>query len=52
MSILVKIVDSRLEYSNETFSENNTIIQIYLCTVMKDANDKESETVEFLADIV
>jgi len=38
MSILVKIVDSRLEYSNETFlSENSSIIQIDLCTVLKDA---------------
>jgi len=38
MSIPVKIVDLRLEYSNETFlSANKTIIQIYLCTVMKDA---------------
>jgi len=38
MSILVEIVDSRLENSDETFlSVNNTIIQIDLCTLRKDA---------------
>jgi len=38
MSILAEIVDSRLENSDETFpSENNVIIQIDLCTIMKDA---------------
>jgi len=43
MSILVEIVYSRLEDSDKTFFfENNTIIQIYLCTIMKDAWVKEA----------
>jgi len=42
MSILMKLVDLWLEYTNETFfSENNTIIQIHLCTVVKYASVKE-----------
>jgi len=36
MSTLVEIVDSRLEIAMKPFlSENNAIIQIYLCTIMK-----------------
>ena len=38
MSILVKIVDSRQNIATKPFlSANNTITQIYLCTVVKDA---------------
>jgi len=42
MSILLEIVDSSLEKSNETFlSENNAITQIYLCIIKKDSWVKE-----------
>jgi len=38
MSILVKIVDARLDYSNETFSFRKQYnYKKILCTVVKDA---------------